>query len=100
MNSCLDVPQFFFPSQCKAKLANPCTKVVDFCPCTHNPPDFKQVATILNTGAVKWAVDSLQGGENESRVGRMKAGWGRMKAGRHRPATLGTVHFQGIYYCL
>ena len=68
VNSCHNPPQFFYPSQCKGKLTNPCTKVVDFCPCTHNPHDFKQVATILNNIAVKWAVDFLHGGENESRM--------------------------------
>ena len=68
---------------------------MDFCPCTHNPHDFKQVATKLNNITVKWAVDSLQGGEDESRVGRMKGSVGengsrvgKMKAGWYRPATL------------
>ena len=90
MNSYHNLPQFFYPSQCKAKITNSCTKVVDFCLCTHNPHDLKQVATILNNIPVKWAVDSIQGGENRSRVGenesragenerrvgRMKVGWG------------------------
>ena len=67
-NSCHNPPQFFYPSQCKAKLTNPCTKVVDFCLYLifH---DFKQVATTLNNIVVKWAIDSLQRMENESRVG-------------------------------
>ena len=53
---------FFHLSQCKAKLTNPCTKVMDFCPCTHNPHDLTQ--------------ELKQSGENKSRVGRIKAGWG------------------------
>ena len=38
VNSCDNPAQFFYSSQCKAKLTNPCTKVGDFCPCTHNQP--------------------------------------------------------------
>ena len=74
MNSCHNLTQFFYPSQCKAKLTNPRTISVLVLIIPH---DFKQVTTILNNIAVKWTADSLQGGENEIRVGRMKAGWGK-----------------------
>ena len=68
VNSCHNL---FHLSQCKAKLTNPCTKVMDFCPCTH---DLTQ--------------ELKQGGENGSRVGGNKSRVGKMKAGWYRPATL------------
>ena len=43
--------------------------------------DIKQVVIILNNIAVKWAVDSLQGGKNESRLGENESWVGKIKAG-------------------
>ena len=72
VNSCYNI---FHLSQCKAKFTNPCTKVMDFCPCTHNPHDLTQELKQSEENK------SRPGGDNKSGVGKMKAGW-------YHPATL------------